>query len=335
MRPLVRFVLGCSLLAAPATALAGPDWFASVYSPKGVEIRADERVFTLFATLNALGYDDGPVARKQPVVRHEFSPVRAEVRQALATLDPKLIAQVNAFLDAHPRPLADYAAYTAQLGPAPDFAAPASAQPAELRGFEKELAAVYRAANLHALFAKVQDAYRADTERYIGAIDGPLAQAQKLLRNPSGRVVVAVNDLDGRGAAQAVGLGADSLLVLGPGNAADVQGAVRAYARLILDPLVAKRATVLKGAAEQAAVVRGSGGPALDGAADYASELLARAIAIQVASSNAAADEEAAQKQGFAGIKDAVRAVEEMGKSDRPLEQAVPDALARIDLHKR
>jgi hypothetical protein len=334
-RRLLRFAFACSLLALPATCLASSDWFASVYSPKGVEIRADERLFTLFATLNALGYDDAPIVRKDPVPRREFSPVRAEVRQSLATLDPKLKAQVNAFFDAHPLPLGKYAAYTAQLGPAPDFAAPASAQPGELHGFEKELAAVYRAAQVQALFASVQDAYRADTKSYIAAIDGPLSQARALLGDPAGRVIVAVNDLDGRGAAQAVALGSNALLVLGPAQKADVQGAVRAYARLILDPLVAQRATVLKGAAEQAAVVRGSGGPALEGAADYASELLARAISIKVASSDPTADEEAALKQGFAGIKEAVHAVDELGKPDRPLAQVVPDVLARIELHKR
>ena len=334
-RRLLRLALASSLLALPATTFASSDWFASVYSPKGVEIRADERLFTLFATLNALGYDDAPIARKDPLPRYEFSPVRTEVRQALATLDPKLKAQVNAFFDAHPLPLAKYAAYAAQLGPAPDFTAPASAQPAELHGFEKQLAAVYRAANVQALFAAVQDAYRADTKSYIAAIDGPLFQARKLLHDPAGRTIIAVNDLDGRGAAEAVPLGADALLVLGPASKPDVQGAVRAYARLVLDPLVAKRASALKGAAEQAAVVRGSGGPALDGAADYASELLARAIAIQVASQNPTADEDAALKQGFAGIKEAVHAVAELGKPDRPLDQVVPDVLARIELHKR
>jgi hypothetical protein len=329
-------VLAAALALIPAAAFAtSQDWFASVYSPQGVEVRADERLFTLFATLNALGYDEAPVVRQNPVPKRELSPVRVRVRQSLATLDPKLKDQVSAFFDAHPLPLAKYVAYTAQLGPAPSFTAPAGAQPAELAGFEKQLAAVYQAAKMHELFAEVQDAYRTDTKAYLALVDEPLGKARKLLRDPSGRAIVAVNDLDGRGAAQAVGVGTDALLVLGPSAKPDVQGVVRAYARLILDPLVAKRASALKGAADQAAVVRGSGGPALEGAADYASELLARAIAIKYASTDVAADEEAAQKQGFAGIKEAVRAVEQLGKTERPLEQVVPDVLAGIELHKK
>lgn len=332
--PRVAWALAATLLLLPRAGRASSDWFASVYSPKGVEVRADERLFTLFATLNALGYDEAPVVRRDPVPKRAFSPVRVKVREALATLDPKLKDKVSAFFDAHPLPLARYVAYTAQLGPAPSFTAPAGVQPAELAGFEKQLAQVYEAAKVHELFAQVQEAYRADTKAYLGQLDEPLSKARKLLHDPPGRAIVAVNDLDGQGAAQAVPVGAESLLVLGPSKEPNVQGVVRAYARLVLDPVVARRAGALRGAADQAAVVRGSGGPALEGAADYASELLARAIAIKVASTDPAGDEQAALEQGFAGIKDAVRAVDELGKGERPLEQSVPDVLARIELHR-
>ena len=81
--------------------------------------------------------------------------------------------------------------------------------------------------------------------------------------------------------------------------------------------------TALKGAADQAAVVRGSGGPQLDSAADYGSELLARAMAIKVASSDPNADEEEALKLGFSGIKEAVKGLDEWAKSDKPLEVLV------------
>ncbi|MBS2028829.1 MAG: hypothetical protein JST54_13085 [Deltaproteobacteria bacterium] len=328
-------LVALGLLLAPGSAFAAQDWFASVYSPQGVEVRADERLFTLFAVMNALGYDDAPVVRQYPVARREFSHVRAHVRQALASLDPKLKEQMSAFFDEHPLALGQYVAYTAQLGPAPQFAAPASVQPAQLQGFEKQLAAVYQAAKIHELFAEVQEAYRADTKAYLALVDEPLGKARKILRDPAGRAIVAVNDLDGRGAAQAVPVGADALLVLGPSPKPDVQAVVRAYARLVLDPILAKRGGVLKGAAEQAAVVRVNGGPALESASDFASELLARAIAIKVASTDPAGDEEAQLKLGFAGIKEAVRAVDTIGKPDRPLEQVVPDVLAGIELRKK
>ncbi len=319
--------------AAPS---APTDWYTSVYSPGGVEVRADERLFTLYALLNALGYDQAPVVRKEPVPKHEFSAVRVRVRQALATLDPRLKEQVSNFFDAHPLPLSKYVAYTLSLGPAPSFSS--AGAPAELAGFDKQLAQVYEAGQLHNLFAQVQQDYRADTRGYLAAIDQPLTQARKLLHDPKLTVVLAVNDLDGQGLARGIPLNTqDVVLVLGPDSKPDVQAMVRALGRVVLDPVMAKKATALKGAAEQAAVARGSdmgSGAVLESGADYASELLARALAIKVASTNQAADEEAALKLGYVGIKEAVKGLDDLAKGDKPLDVSVPDLLAKIDLKK-
>lgn len=334
MRTWMGALTAVALLAASPARAAGGDWFASVHSPDGIEIRADERLFTLYALLNAMGFDDGPVVRKAPVPKREFSPVRQQVRQALATLDPKLKEQVSAFFDAHPLPLAKYVAFVAQLDAAPTFASPAGIQPAELAGFEKLLAQTYESGHVKELFAKVQDDYRASTKAYVAQVDAAFGKARKILHDPASRPVLAVNDLDGRDAAHGVAVGGEGLAVIGPSAKANAQAAVRAWARSVLDPVVAKKAGALKGAGEQAAIVRGSGGPALEGAADYASELLARAIAIKCASADANADEKAALEQGFAGIREAVRALDGLAKDTRPLDQAVADVLAGIDLKK-
>ena len=327
-------LLAALTLVAPNARAATGDWFTQVYSPGGVEVRADERLFTLFALLNALGYDEAPIVRKEPVAKRELSPVRVQVRQALATLDPAVTEKVSAFFDAHPAPLSDYVAYVLQLDAAPTFTAPAGAHPKALAGFEKQLAAVYEAGKLHEVFAQVQSGYRASTEAYLSAVDGPLGAARKLLRDPAVRAVVAVNDLDGRGITHAVALDDGAFLVIGPSGKPDVEAAVRAFARVVLDPVTGRKASALKGAADQAAVVRGSGGPALEGAAEYESELLARAIAIKVAAADANAAEEQALKQGFAGIKEAVKLVDDLAKPDQPLDAAVGDLLGKIDLKK-
>jgi hypothetical protein len=319
---------------APQPARAASDWFASVYSPGGVEVRADERLFTLYALLNTMGYDDAPVVRKFPVPKREFSPVRVRVRNALSSLDPKLKDQVSAFFDKHSLPLSKYAAFTLQLGPAPQFTAPAGAQPAELVGFDKLLAQVYEQAKVRDLFAQVQDEYRADTKTYLTAIDGPMGEARKLLHDPSTKAVVAVNSLDGLGAAEGVSVDNGAVLVLGPSPKPSVAAAVRAYARLVLEPVVSKKANLLKGAAEQAAVVRGSGGPALEGAQDYATELLARAIAVKAAGADGQAELDQGAKEGFAGLKEAVKGLDDWGKGDKALDVLVADLLGKIDLKK-
>ncbi len=329
LNPVAPFLMAW-LATAPAPHSGTGDWFASVYSPAGVEVRADERLFTLYALLNAMGYDDGPVERALPIAKHEFSPVRKRVRQAVTALDPAVKDAVSAFFDGHPQPISQYAAFTLRLGPAPDFANGSW----ELKGFEELLARVYKQAHIHELFAQVQAEYRRDTEGYLTVVDGPMTQARKLLRNPLITAVVAVNDLDGRGASVGVSVDSQAVLVLGPSPKPNAVGVVRSFARQVLDPVVAKKPTALKGAADQAAVVRGNGGPGLDSGADYASELLARAVAIKVASTDPAWDEDDALKLGFAGIKEAVKGLDEWAKSDKPLEVVVPDLLARIDLKK-
>ena len=60
--------------AAPAPAAVQGDWFASLYTGEGIELRADERVFALFSMLNAVGYDSGPITRKEPVPKVMYHP---------------------------------------------------------------------------------------------------------------------------------------------------------------------------------------------------------------------------------------------------------------------
>ncbi len=56
---LVSALLSAPAPAAPAasasSAVSAGDWFASLYTGEGIELRADERVFALFALFNATG----------------------------------------------------------------------------------------------------------------------------------------------------------------------------------------------------------------------------------------------------------------------------------------
>ena len=82
---MVRLLALLVLIATPAFAASKGDWFASLYTGDGVELRNDERIFTLFAIFNAMGFDEGPVTRKRgdrtggaplpsTVIRHDRLP---------------------------------------------------------------------------------------------------------------------------------------------------------------------------------------------------------------------------------------------------------------------
>src|SRR5262245_33913679 len=84
--PLRAAVLALLVVCAPTFARA-QDWASSLYTEGGVELRIDERVFTLFAALNGLGFEDAPVGRKDPIPKREFDPIRQAVRDVIK-VDP-------------------------------------------------------------------------------------------------------------------------------------------------------------------------------------------------------------------------------------------------------
>ena len=102
--------LGVLLALGPGLAHAEPDWFASVYTPAGVELRADPRVFTLYALLNRAGYDAETPRREHPVPIYAYPATRARVRQGLASARPGVLEHAQAFFDAQPVPVERYLA---------------------------------------------------------------------------------------------------------------------------------------------------------------------------------------------------------------------------------
>jgi hypothetical protein len=231
-----------ALLSLPAAARGEADWFASLYSKQGVELRADERVFALFAVLNAMGYDEAPLLREGPVPRREFDPVRVRVRGAVH-LEPPLVDRLGAFFDAHPAHARAYARYALSLKGPPGFER-TSASGAELEGFEVLLAQAYQEGGLAALFVQAYGEYRAAIRGYLPVIDAPLGALRRLLRLRVGdapRVVVVVNLLDGRGTSSSAVQGEELVVVIGPSRTPDLFAVAQAVARARLEPLLAAR----------------------------------------------------------------------------------------------
>lgn len=310
-----------ALGAHPARAEA--DWFASIYTPGGIELRADGRVFSLFALLNRTGYDAGPLRREHPVPVYRYSPARTRVREALAGANPSVLQRAQTFFDAHPLPLERYLAVAVRL----EDDAPIPAELRELEGLETLLDHVEARWPVAALRAETFDDYRAAMRASLAVVDRPLQRAQRLLRvpesGPSLRLVV--NLLAEEGWVRGVRFGPQGVLVVGPGRTPELERWVREYARVMLPPQVGEQAQA-----------RWAAGPALLREAqalgareatvgEYAVALLSRALALAALEAPDSAYE-AAQREGYFGLK----ALAGSFADQRPVEAWALEGLARV-----
>jgi hypothetical protein len=299
------------LAALPAR--AETDWFASLYTNEGVELRADERVFALYAVLNAMGYDDAPVVRSLPVPARDMHVVRLKVRSALR-LDPADEEKHNGFFNGHAKPADVYGRYVLALKGPGTFERSAAA-PADLKGFENLLADDYARLKLGDLFASVQDEYRASLKGYHAVVDAPVTAVRKLLKlkeDEPPRVVLVVNLLDGQGKSYSTRSGDEELwVVVGPAKAPDLFAVAEEVARSRLEPLVASKVTE----PESAALV---------------CDRLARAFAATALSLPEAELDARAQRDSFATLKDWVKQVDGFAKGAITLEAFVAEAAPAI-----
>lgn len=324
-------VLSC-LCATSALANTEGDWFASLYTGEGTELRADERVFALYAVFNATGYDVGPVTRKDPVPKITYHPVRQAVRARVIGGDPEVKKAADAFFDAHPQPLAHYLAWAAISPAAPFAAAPRSPEKEflSLKGFEAILAKAWTGWKLSEVMSQVQADYRKALKSYLQAVDGPMAKAQKLLGVPANAPsnVLVLNLLDTHDAVRAVKGDGEVLLVVGPSDKPNVEGLLREYARLHVGAAVARKTAGFAGANALWKEGQLAGAPD-ESAAEYAASLIGTALALKAMDAKDAAYDAAAQR-GYFGVKEIARLWDE----GKPVEGWVVDALSRADARK-
>ncbi|WP_163867341.1 hypothetical protein [Myxococcus eversor] len=296
------------------------DWFANQYTPGGVEVRADVRVFTLFALLNRAGYDAGPVERAHPVPTYRYGRARTLVRERLATAPPEVLLAARAFFAAHPEPVE---VYLARLLGGPDVPGPAG----ELVGLEALLARAEREWPVAALRAETLPDFRTEQRAWLPLLDAPFQQAARLLGlregEPPPRVVV--NLLESEGSVRAVDTGHGWVIVVGPATRApQAEPVVRALARGVLSARLAGRlgARWAGGAAAlKDARARGAGEGTVD---DYGVALLSRALALTATGAPAGAYEDAS-REGYFGLKTLSRSFEDA----RPVDVWALDGLAR------
>jgi hypothetical protein len=304
--------IGLLLALGPGLARAETDWFASIYTPAGVELRADPRVFTLYALLNRAGYDVEVPRREHPVPVYEYPAARARVRQALASAKPAVLEHAQAYFDAHPEPVERYLAATLGAGEGLK----------DLDGLLTRVEAEWPVADLR---AETFEAYRAVMRAYTPSLDAPLQRTWKLLRVPEGEraVRVVVNLLEAEGSIRGLRTREGVVLVVGP--AVDVESVIREYARLLLAPKVGERVAE-----------RWTQGPALLSEAralgaregtvgEYAVALLGRAAALSAVNAPDSAYE-AAGREGYFGLRELARSFED----SRPVDAWAQEGLGRV-----
>ena len=317
-------------LLLPLSARADADWFASLYTNEGIELRADERIFTLYSLLNAAGYDESPLVRQFPVPARDMHPVRLKIRQAVR-LEPGQLAKANGYFDAHPLPASLYARYVLALkGPGGFERTPAAA--ADLKGAEALLADVYGRQKLAELFASTQDEYRSALKGYHGVVDAPVMATRKLLKlkdDELARVVLVVNLLDARGRSFSQAVGEELYVVLGPSREPDLFAVAKEISRARLFPLVTAKLGGAKGLSEAMMAAREAGAEA-DSPADFATEVLARSFAAR-ALNLSETELEAQARGGYAAVREVTKAVEAFAKNDKQaLDAFVSEGLALV-----
>lgn len=250
-------VLGTIVLLAAAAELAVR--FEPVRAPRPaptgeyVRLQADERLFTLFAALNAAGYDEENNELGMSEVRRQVRAALAGRGEVTSPLRPYLAMCRTIHVS-------QCATWILQRGPAPDFARAVdgwalNAPAFPFLGFDRALAAFYRQTDIARLWAAQRPAYEAEIARYRSlatpAVDEVFAYL-RITAPPTAGVVVLPNLLDAYWRGYGPRVGDLSYVVMGPAVEPNVGLIQHEALHPILNPLVdAHLAAVERGQADR------------------------------------------------------------------------------------
>jgi hypothetical protein len=213
-----------------------------------VEIRADERVFTLFCALNATGYDEKRFLRMHPV--------RRRVREDLRQVDKTVLEEVREFFVSHKCHQCGYVSYVLSLSEPPDFEETSATEmlfqkwkavsPEYLmtQGFAPVLSGFYKRANISSLWLKYKPYYEAEVKGYRPLLSKAVDEVGKYLRLEEPlkvrRVVFILNLLDKYLIGYGPTIGDTNYVVSGPWpfRTIPVQTIQHEYLHSIINPLV-------------------------------------------------------------------------------------------------
>ncbi len=327
---MVRLLALLVLVGSPSFAGSKGDWFASLYTGDGVELRNDERVFTLFALFNAMGFDQGPVTRRDPIPKVIYHPVRQQVRGRVIGGDPEVRKAADAFFDAHPTVMRRYLSYALGSDQPPFAAGPKSKDLQELKGLEQLLAKAWVGWKLEELMGSVQGEYRTVLKSYLTGTDFPIARARALLKVPeTTEALIVVNLLDSQDQVRTIsGEAGEAFIIVGPSDKPNVEGVIREFSRLWVEPAVARQVGKWAGGVVVLREAQ-SAGVTEQSLQDYATATITTAIALRSTEASDAAYDAAAAR-GYYGIKDISKLFDE----GKPLDTLVLDAMQKIETRR-
>ncbi|MCA9552235.1 MAG: hypothetical protein KC933_19510 [Myxococcales bacterium] len=290
----------------------------------GVELRADEQVFVLFAALNAAGYSEESNRKGPPLRAPVFHEIRVDVRDELRKAkDVPSMAQVRKLFESNPGEIEDYLA--AVLG-RDDKAKLSKAAQALLPKVNPVLDAFREEAKLTALFDKVAEEQRDHAKALKALVEKDFVEARKItgdadLRGPKSLVVVP-NPLDGHAMVRTVDIGDTRYLVVGPGSESARSAILAAALRPTMLQLAKQaypRAKGFKRSWDGLKTSRRITSRYPDGA-DYLAEALTVALAQRVSQAGKAdtreADEDFIDEQARQGMRWARAALKILEKHD-------------------
>lgn len=250
MEAFLGFRLRHSTFAA-LVALLSPMCLAQI-TPK-VTLETSETLFTVLASINACGYDDG-VNASDPVRKQ----IRAEVARAAHDSDEALQTSslICQYYREHVRPdpsrnLAQYISLALYLGDPPNFLpkvkeAELPPDAANVVGFAGLAATFYEKASLHAIWQKHRETYARLADRYHDPLSKTLFDTEIYLKLPSagylGRgFTVYMDPLGAPDQVNARNYGNDYYVVISPtGSELKMDQIRHTYLHYLLDPLSLK-----------------------------------------------------------------------------------------------
>jgi hypothetical protein len=275
---MTRFVVCLALVwVMPSMAAAPRDWFSSVSTRDGVELRNDPNVFALFAVLDAGGFDEGRLVRALPVRKFAYEPARMRVRERLRAQGSRFALAATAFFDAHPFSIDAYLASVVDPG---DRTPAKTASPTWLiSGLDALLDDARTQASLDELWVMNSAEYRKVQLSYLDAIEPALGRVRKRLEcTELDEWVLLINLLDADGSVRTIRRGdGQTIVTVGPSATLLVDGVLEAFASSRLEKVTAHAAARWR---EGAKVLREAqaNGAAQKSVEEYANSVISAAV---------------------------------------------------------
>ena len=171
-----------SLLIALGVGLAAPSALAtpldSLFSDESVEVRADERLFTLMLLMNGMGWSEAADYGPAPLKTPQYKGLRKDLIEKLRTyreryLPNAVLNRAQRFVTEHPGSLKDYIEACLHMARAPDFTFQKTLPKtlAKLKGLDELLRAAWKGARVGVLMGRYQEGLVEGQQKLLSQID--------------------------------------------------------------------------------------------------------------------------------------------------------------------